>query len=38
MITGKINMSGASSQKSEASLKAVAAKADAKEEASGANA
>ena len=42
-ITGKINMSGKSSQKSAASLKAVAgktddgAKADAKEEASGAH-
>ena len=44
MITGKINMSGKSSQKSAASLKAIAAKtgdsakADAKEEASGAHA
>jgi len=44
MITGKINMSGKSSQKTAASLKAVtaktddSAKADAKEEASGAHA
>ncbi len=35
MITGKINMSGTSGQKSAASLKAVAAKTDAKEEARG---
>ena len=38
MITGKINMSSGSSQKSTASLKSVDAKTDAKEEASGAHA
>jgi len=38
MITGKINMGGASNKQSAASLKAVAAKTDAKEEASSASA